>query len=361
MTSHQKRKLTEGLFLAPTILAFLVVQIIPFIYGIYYSFTDWAGTGAATKMVGFENYVKIFQDKGFMHSFLITLEFTVLNVVAVNVVAFLISLLVTSEIRGRNVYRAGFFVPNLIGGIVLGSIWQFIFSSILPSVGQALNIAGLSKSLITNTNTVMFTMVTVNTWQYAGYIMLIFVAAIQGIPKSVMEAAEVDGAPYWRRIRSIQIPLMANSFTISLFLTLLFYLFFAAETVVGLTQIDQFMRIFTVDARSHTVGLHIGSVISADIRSFIMRKGTLFQCLVDDIDGTFDQSSLVGVLDPEYEITVIFFGDQIGIESCSEIADMHIAGRRRCESCSDFIHSISPFVHFSRTLRIKLANIPKLR
>jgi raffinose/stachyose/melibiose transport system permease protein len=140
--------------------------------------------------------------------------------VAVNVVAFLISLLVTSEIRGRNVYRAGFFVPNLIGGIVLGSIWQFIFSSILPSVGQALNIAGLSKSLITNTNTVMFTMVTVNTWQYAGYIMLIFVAAIQGIPKSVMEAAEVDGAPYWRRIRSIQIPLMANSFTISLFLTL---------------------------------------------------------------------------------------------------------------------------------------------
>ncbi|MBR1607394.1 MAG: sugar ABC transporter permease [Clostridia bacterium] len=220
MTSHQKRKLTEGLFLAPTILAFLVVQIIPFIYGIYYSFTDWAGTGAATNMVGFENYVKIFQDKGFMHSFLITLEFTVLNVVAVNVVAFLISLLVTSEIRGRNVYRAGFFVPNLIGGIVLGSIWQFIFSSILPSVGQALNIAGLSKSLITNTNTVMFTMVTVNTWQYAGYIMLIFVAAIQGIPKSVMEAAEVDGAPYWRRIRSIQIPLMANSFTISLFLTL---------------------------------------------------------------------------------------------------------------------------------------------
>ena len=220
MTSKSKRKLTEGLFLTPTVLAFLVVQIIPFIYGIYYSFTDWTGTGAATKMVGLENYIKIFQDKGFLHSFLITLEFTILNVIAVNVIAFLISLLVTSEIRGRNIYRAGFFVPNLIGGIVLGSIWQFIFSSILPSIGQALNIAGLSKSLITNTNTVMFTMVTVNTWQYAGYIMLIFVAAIQGIPKSVLEAAEVDGAPYWRRIRSIQIPLMANSFTISLFLTL---------------------------------------------------------------------------------------------------------------------------------------------
>ena len=220
MTSRQKRKLTEALFLLPTILAFLVVQIIPFIYGIFYSFTDWTGTGAASKIVGLENYIKIFQDKAFLHSFLVTLEFTIFNVIAVNVVAFLISLLVTSEIRGRNVYRAGFFVPNLIGGIVLGSIWQFIFSSILPTIGKTIGWDFISKSLITNPDTVMFTMVTVNTWQYAGYIMLIFVAAIQNIPKSVMEAAEVDGAPYWRRIRSIQIPLMANSFTISLFLTL---------------------------------------------------------------------------------------------------------------------------------------------
>ena len=220
MTSHQKRKLTEGLFLAPTILAFLVVQIIPFIYGIYYSFTDWAGTGAATKMVGFENYVKIFQDKGFMHSFLITLEFTVLNVVAVNVVAFLISLLVTSEIRGRNVYRAGFFVPNLIGGIVLGSIWQFVFANILPGLGKNLGWAWLSKSFITNPNTVIGALVTVNTWQYAGYIMMIYVASIQGISKSVLEAAEVDGATYPTVVRHILMPLMANAFTISLFLTL---------------------------------------------------------------------------------------------------------------------------------------------
>jgi len=136
------------------------------------------------------------------------------------VVAFVISLLVTSEIRGRNLYRAGFFVPNLIGGIVLGLIWQFIFSSILPAIGQALHLGFLSKSLLTSKDTVMFTMVTVNTWQYAGYIMLIYVAAIQNISKSVLEAAEVDGAKYWTRITRIQIPLMANAFTISLFLTL---------------------------------------------------------------------------------------------------------------------------------------------
>ena len=220
MTSRTKRKLTEFLFLLPTLIAFLMVIIIPFIFGIYYSFTDWQGTGAVTQTVGFENYKAVFQEPGFLHSFLVTLLFTVLNIITVNVVAFIISLLVTSEIRGRNVYRAGFFVPNLIGGIVLGLVWQFIFSNILPSIGQTLGWSTLSKSLISNKDTVMFTLVTVNTWQYAGYIMLIYVAAIQGISKSVMEAAEVDGAKYWTRVTKIQIPLMANAFTISLFLTL---------------------------------------------------------------------------------------------------------------------------------------------
>ena len=220
MTSRTKRKLTEFLFLLPTLIAFIMVIIIPFILGIYYSFTDWQGTGAVSRVVGFENYKAIFQEPGFLHSFLVTLLFTVLNIITVNVVAFIISLLVTSEIRGRNIYRAGFFVPNLIGGIVLGLVWQFIFSNILPSIGQTLGLSTLSKSLISNKDTVMITLVTVNTWQYAGYIMLIYVASIQGISKSVMEAAEVDGARYWTRVRKIQIPLMANAFTISLFLTL---------------------------------------------------------------------------------------------------------------------------------------------
>ena len=220
MKSKTKRKLTEFLFLFPTLFAFLMVIIIPFILGIYYSFTDWQGTGAVSNLVGFDNYKVIFQEPGFLHSFLVTLLFTVLNIITVNVVAFAISLLVTSEIRGRNIYRAGFFIPNLIGGIVLGLVWQFIFSNILPSIGTSLGLSALSKSLISNKDTVMMTMVIVNTWQYAGYIMLIYVAAIQGISKSVMEAAEVDGARYWTRVTRIQIPLMANAFTISLFLTL---------------------------------------------------------------------------------------------------------------------------------------------
>ena len=220
MTSKQRRKLTEFLFLLPTLIAFVMVIIIPFIFGIFYSFTDWQGTGAASQVVGLANYKAILQEPGFFHSFLITIKFTIYNIISVNVVAFCISLLVTSDIRGRDLYRAGFFVPNLIGGIVLGLIWQFIFSNIVPAVGKALAWPLLSKSLLSNKDTVMFTMVVVNTWQYAGYIMLIYVAAIQGISKSVMEAAVVDGANYWTRVTRIQIPLMANAFTISLFLTL---------------------------------------------------------------------------------------------------------------------------------------------
>ena len=220
MTSKQRRQLTEFLFLLPTLLAFVMVIIIPFIFGIFYSFTDWQGTGAASQMVGLANYKAILQEPGFFHSFLITIKFTIYNIISVNVVAFCISLLVTSDIHGRDLYRAGFFVPNLIGGIVLGLIWQFIFSNIVPAVGKALAWPLLSKSLLSNKDTVMFTMVVVNTWQYAGYIMLIYVAAIQGISKSVMEAAVVDGANYWTRVTRIQIPLMANAITISLFLTL---------------------------------------------------------------------------------------------------------------------------------------------
>ena len=219
-SGKRERRITETLFLLPTVLAFLMVIIIPFIYGIYYSFTDWDGVHSTMNVIGFKNYATIFTEPAFLHAFLVTVEFTILNVIAVNLVAFLMALLVTSQVKGRNLYRAGFFVPNLIGGIVLGSIWQFIFSSILPAVGKSLGWAGLSTSLITNARTVIFTMVTVNTWQYAGYIMMIYVASIQGISEQVMEAASVDGATYWVRVRKILIPLMANAFTISLFLTL---------------------------------------------------------------------------------------------------------------------------------------------
>ncbi len=122
--------------------------------------------------------------------------------------------------RLKNLYRAGFFVPHLIGGIVLGYIWQFVFNNVLIDLGGKLGIGFLRSSLIADKNTVIWAMSFVNTWQYAGYIMMIYVAAIQSVPSSVMEAASVDGASYLTRVRRILMPMVANAFTITLFLTL---------------------------------------------------------------------------------------------------------------------------------------------
>ena len=208
------------LFLAPVVLAFVLVIIVPFLLGIYYSFTDFNGVRANLTFVGLSNYRNMFSDPIFLHSFLLTLQYTVINIALVNIVAFLLSLLVTSDTPGRNFLRVGFFVPNLIGGLVLGYIWQFVFNNVLLDFGRSLGLAALSRSLISDKTTVIWAMSFVNTWQYAGYIMMIYVAAIQGIPASLMEAASVDGANYPQRVLKILMPMMASAFTVTLFLTL---------------------------------------------------------------------------------------------------------------------------------------------
>lgn len=219
-TSRRNHWLTNFLFLFPSVFAFTMVIGIPFLLGVAYSFTDWDGVHSNVNFLGMKNYMTICRDPSFIHAFAVTIKFALLNIISVNVVAFLLSLLVTSRVKARNLYRAGFFVPNLIGGIVLGAIWQFIFNNILPQIGKNLGVAWLSSSLIVNADTVVLTLVTVNTWQYAGYIMMIFVAAIQSISDSVLEAARIDGASYSCCVRKIMMPLMANAFTISLFLTM---------------------------------------------------------------------------------------------------------------------------------------------
>ena len=210
----------NALFLAPVLFAFTMVMVIPFFLGIYYSMTDFNGVRTNLTFVGLKNYETMFSDPLFLHSFLVTVEYTVINVIFVNVVAFALSLMVTSNLKGRNFLRAGFFVPNLIGGIVLGYIWQFVFNNVITQTATSLGLNFLTKSLISNKDTVIWAMSLVNVWQYAGYIMMIYVAAIQGIPANLMEAASVDGANYWTRLTKILIPMMASSFTITTFLTL---------------------------------------------------------------------------------------------------------------------------------------------
>ncbi|MDL2317880.1 sugar ABC transporter permease [Eubacteriales bacterium OttesenSCG-928-A19] len=216
----KRSRVVDTLFLLPVVLAFVLVIIIPFFLGIFYSLTDWNGVRSDVTFVGLVNYRSMFQSPEFLYSFLATVAFTVINIVLVNVVAFGLSLLCTSPIKLRNFYRAGFFVPNLIGGIVLGYIWQFIFNNALGQIGATLGLSIFSKSMLSGQYSVIWAMSIVNTWQYAGYIMMIYVAGIQSIPSSLMEAANVDGASYFTRLRKILVPMMASSFTISLFLTL---------------------------------------------------------------------------------------------------------------------------------------------
>jgi raffinose/stachyose/melibiose transport system permease protein len=211
------------LFLLPAVFAFCMVIVIPFIMGIYYSFTNWnAITGSEVKWVGFKNYLAIKSDITFLHSFLVTVAYAVMNIIVVNVCSFFMALLVTAKLRWKGIYRAGFFLPNLIGGIILGYIWQFIFNNAIPAFGSGIGVNWLKDHLfLADQYTALLAIVIVGTWQYAGYIMMIYVASIQGIPDSLLEAAQIDGANYFQKLKAIVFPLVAPAFTVSMFLTLI--------------------------------------------------------------------------------------------------------------------------------------------
>ncbi len=214
-------KLWFWTFITPVLFSFIIIVVLPFFLGLYYSFTDWSAVGGAPQWVGFENYKSMFGNYSFRYSFIRTFLFTLISVISINVVALLLAFLVTRELKLKNFYRAGFFVPNLIGGLILGYIWQFIFKSILPSVGGAIGWDWLENTLLlSKPNIALMAVVIAFTWQYAGYIMMIYVAAILNIPQELIEASNIDGAKAFDKLRSIVMPLIAQAFTITSFMTL---------------------------------------------------------------------------------------------------------------------------------------------
>jgi len=222
MKQQKNNRLWFWLFLAPAFLSFIIVVIIPFFMGIYYSLTDWtAVAGIKPNFVGFENYKEMFSDMAFRYSFIRTFLFTFLSVLSINFMALLFAFLVTKDIKGKNFFRAGFFIPNLIGGLVLGYIWQFIFKSVVPQLGGLLGIPALEELLLLADPTLaLIGLIVAFTWQYAGYIMMIYVAALLNVPQELLEAAEIDGANVWQKFRSITFPMIAQAFRITSFLTL---------------------------------------------------------------------------------------------------------------------------------------------
>ncbi|MFW6249775.1 MAG: carbohydrate ABC transporter permease [Alkalispirochaetaceae bacterium] len=227
MNRFHRNSLTFWAFLAPVLFAFLMVIVVPFLVGAYYSLTDWNATaraGQGVSFVGFENFLRTFRDPAFLYSFIITTIYTIANVVVINVVAIALALAVTSRLKLRNVYRMGFFIPYLIGGLILGYLWQFIFNNAIPAVGESVgllsSLGNPEKLILGRVPTAIMALVIVGSWQYAGYIMMIYVAAIEGVPEELYEAARIDGASEWHRFRTITVPMIAQAFTITLFLTL---------------------------------------------------------------------------------------------------------------------------------------------
>lgn len=208
-----------GIFAALPLSIFFIVLAVPFGQGLYLTFTDWDGF-SYDKFIGVGNYAKSFQDPDFWTTLRFTLKFVLVSLVAVNAVAFGLALLVTAKLRSKNIFRTFFFVPNLIGGVVLGVIWQFIFNTALVSISSKFGWSFFQSSWLNETNTAFWALIIVTVWQSSGYMMIIYITGLISIEQDVIEAARVDGASALRTLLAIKIPLMAQAFTISLFLTL---------------------------------------------------------------------------------------------------------------------------------------------
>ncbi|UOQ44824.1 sugar ABC transporter permease [Halobacillus salinarum] len=209
------------LFTGPLLIIFLTVVIVPFIVGSFYSFFQWDGISANPKVfTGFENYIKLLDDPRFMESAWATVKFTIFSVISVNVVGLTFALFVTSKLKISNTARTMFFMPYLIGGLILGYIWQFVFSDVFKLIGEMTGLDSIFFNWLLDQDFALYALVFVFTWQMAGYVMIIYITGLQGIPNDIIEASRIDGASTWQQLRKITFPLLMPAFTISLFLTL---------------------------------------------------------------------------------------------------------------------------------------------
>lgn len=216
----KKNALLYASFVGPSVLFFILVFIVPLLYGFYLTLTDWDGIASTIGFTGFSNYVEVFTDLSFWQSMRRTILYSAASVIAINVIAFLLAYLLTGGVKAESFLRAGFFTPNLIGGLILGYIWQFVFSRVFVNIYKIIPVALFEKSWLSSPGTAMASLIIVATWQYSGYMLLIYIAGFVGIPHDLIEAARIDGAGEGLITRKIRIPLMVPSIVISLFLSI---------------------------------------------------------------------------------------------------------------------------------------------
>ncbi|OMF28182.1 carbohydrate ABC transporter permease [Paenibacillus sp. FSL H8-0259] len=216
-----KKKITVfSIFALIPLFVFTAVVIVPFIIGFVMTLTNWNGTSSVFQFIGFNNYKAAFSDNQFWVSLWLTIRYVFFTLILTNIVAFFLALLVTAGRKGQHFFRAGFFTPNLVGGIILGFVWQFIFARVLVYFGKTWGLDIFTYSWLGDTTKAFWALVIVGVWQNAGYMMLIYIAGLMSIPSSLSEAANLDGAGSFQQLFRIKIPMMISSFTICLFLTL---------------------------------------------------------------------------------------------------------------------------------------------
>lgn len=220
--SRKKRKHARLFceFVVPPMLIWALVVIVPLVYGLYLTLTDWNGLSNNYNIIGLKNYVDVFSDSTFVDSLLKTFIYVFFVVVLSNVLGIILALLLTAGIRMQSIFRTCFFASNMIGGIVMGYIWNYIFSFAMTKIGELTNIGVLKTSWLTDPVMAMVALIVVTVWQLSGYLMVIYVAGFSNIPSEIIEAARIDGTNSWQLFRMIKLPMIMSSVTICTFMAI---------------------------------------------------------------------------------------------------------------------------------------------
>lgn len=220
MNANTRKLLVYIAFVAPAVIFFTLIILVPFLRAIVFSFQDWNGISSDIRWAGWSNYANLLSDKGFAKSFSFTTKFVAITTILLNVFGLILALVLNLALKTRNLLRTAFFLPFVIGSIIIGFIWQFIITQMFKEVGLATGWALFAKNWLSLPDYAFWSLVMVTVWHSVGYFMIIYLAALQGVPRDLLEAAEIDGASRIRRLWFVTLPLIRPAMTINLFLAI---------------------------------------------------------------------------------------------------------------------------------------------
>ncbi|OMF09257.1 carbohydrate ABC transporter permease [Paenibacillus periandrae] len=221
MSRMRTRKLLIYIaFVSPAVLFFALFILLPFIRAIIFSFQDWNGISSEIKWAGWSNYKRLLEDTEHMKSFIFTMKYVFVSTILVNLVGFALAFVLNMALKTKNALRTVFFLPHVMGSLVIGFIWQFIITQGFPQIASLTGIEIFQKNWLSIPEYAFWSLILVSVWHYAGYLMVIYLAALQGIPTDLLEAAQIDGANRWHRLQKIIIPLIMPAITVCLFLAI---------------------------------------------------------------------------------------------------------------------------------------------